>query len=184
MKNRLYFLFIILSTLCLNVDAQELNSTSKFNPDQLVFGADIGFGISNNYWNVGISPQIGYKLTEKFHVGAGISYLHGQSRDDNYYDYTENSVGLNLFAHYYPWKRFMFRLKPELMYTWYKSDLQIVDESGIYRGKYSDSKFVPAVIVGGGIHLKPVMLLLNYELVQNKYSSYSDNVFLSIGFMF
>lgn len=177
MKNKLHLLLAVLSISCISIKAQ------KFNPDKLIFGGDIGFGISSNYWNVGISPQIGYKLTDKFHIGAGMTYIHGQSKDD-VFDYKENSVGLNLFAHYYPWKKLVFRLKPEIMSTWYKSDVTIVSESGSYYEKYTENKFVPAVIIGGGLHFKPVILLLNYELVQNDYSSYSDNVFLSIGFMF
>lgn len=178
MKVKLFLLLISLSISCINIKAQQSNS------DKLIFGGDIGFGISDNNWNIAISPQVGYKLTKKFHIGAGITYLHEQSRNSIYYDYKENSVGLNLFTHYYPWKKMVFRAKPEIMYTWYKYNWDIQTETGYFTERYSKDKFVPAVIVGGGVHLRPIMLLLNYELIQDKYSSYSDNIFLSIGFMF
>lgn len=178
MKTRLYVLLIVLAISCLASNAQ------KFDSEKLIFGGDIGFGISSNYWNIGISPQVGYKLTDRFHVGAGVSYLHGQSKNDTYYDYNENSVGLNLFAHYHPWKKIVFRAKPEIMYTWYKFDWEFEAGSKVSKGKNTGDTFVPAVVVGAGLHLKPVMLLLNYELIQDNYSSYSDNVFLSVGFMF
>jgi hypothetical protein len=178
MKTKFPLLFIILSICCINIKAQ------GFDSSKLIFGGDIGFAISNSSWRVGISPQIGYKLTDKFHTGAGISYIHGESKGSDIYKYNENSIGLNLFAHYYPWKKIVLRLKPEIMYTWYKEKYVPLFSESSEMEEYTTNKFVPAVVVGGGVHLRPVMILLNYELVQNKYSSYSDNVFLSIGFMF
>lgn len=172
MKNRIGFILLLLLAFLPKMQAQE--SSAKFNPNKLIFGGDLGFGISSSYWNVNISPQIGYRLTDRFHLGAGISYLHNQSRED-YSDYSENSVGINLFAHYYPWNRVVLRVKPEMMRTWYSNE---------YNGeKVSDDKFVPAVVVGGGLYFRPVMLLLNYELIQNEYSSYSKNVFFSVTFI-
>lgn len=182
MRNNLFILFIILSALLSTTTIQGQNR--QFNPDKLIFGGDIGFGISSGYWNVGLSPQVGYKLTEKFHVGAGITYIYGQSRDNTYSKQTDNSIGLNLFAHYYPWKKLVLRVKPEIMLTRYNVKYYIESETDSYWQKYSANKFVPAVVVGGGFHFKPVMILLNYELIQNKYSSYSDGVFLSLGVMF
>ena len=187
-------IFIILSSVFLSINAQNNNSSkSGFDSSKLIFGGDIGFGISKNYWTIGVAPQIGYKLTDKFHVGAGLGYRYGKE-NSNYYIYdvdidgnntiksgdyklVENSVSFNLFANYYPWKKLVFSIRPEIIHTWYKEEYTDI-------GKYSTTKFVPALIVGGGIHLKPVILQLNYELIQDKYSPYSDNVFLSIGFLF
>lgn len=185
MKNKIYLLILLIFSLCPTLEAQQSKGVSGFNPNRLIFGGDIGFGISKNYWNLGISPQIGYRFTNSFHAGAGISYLHGESRDDDFYDIKENSLGVNLFAHYYPWKRIVLRVKPEITRTWYESTFY--DNSippGPKEEKEKISKLVPAVVVGAGFHLQSMMLLLNYELVQNKYSGYSDNVFLSVGFMF
>lgn len=155
-------------------EAQETN-TSKFDKNKLIYGGDIGFSFSNTYWSVGASPQIGYKFFNQFHAGAGLGYRYGQSRND-YYDYTENGASFNLFGNYYPWKSIILSIKPEIMYTWYKSE---------YEGyKYSTDKFIPTVVVGFGLHLKPIILQLNYELIQNEYSPYSNSAFFSLGFMF
>lgn len=185
-------MMLMLTHLSINAQQQE-NSGFKFDSKKLIFGGDIGFALSNDYCAIAGSPQIGYKLTDRFHIGAGFGYHHGKS-DKNYYilvenenddsyewvsanfRYTENRVSINLFAHYYPWKKLILSLKPQIMHTWYRGKLG--DE------KYSDNKFVPAVTLGGGVHLRPVILQLNYEIIQDKYSPYSDNVFLSIGLMF
>lgn len=193
MKRYLFFFLMLAVLLPLSVNGQDFqNSTFKFDPRKLIYGADFGFVISQDYWAVAGSPQIGYKLTDRFHVGAGLGYRYGKSKEQYYsfanvndegiewqsfaYGYTEKSVSLNLFAHYYPWKKLVFSVKPEVMHTWYKQKLG--------EENYSANKFVPAVTVGGGIHLKPVILQLNYELIHSKYSPYSDNLFFSIGFLF
>lgn len=184
MKIKFYLLLIVLFVLFPHIKAQESNSDCKFDVDKLVYGADIGFGISSINWTVGVSPQVGYKLSEKFHVGAGVTYLHAQSKSNSAYNYNENSLGLNLFAHYYPYKKLVFRLKPEVMHTWYKADVYTTSNLGNDSERFTANKFAPAIVTGVGFHFKPVMLLLNYELLQNEYSSYSDTAFLSIGFMF
>lgn len=173
-------------------------SKASLNPEKIVFGGSVGFGLSNDFWSLSVSPQGGYKLTDQFHVGAGLGYSYAK-RNSNYsvytsikvtenqwledyhwvdvpYNYTESSVSFNLFAHYYPWWKLIFTVKPEIMHTWYKANLN--------NEKFAENRFVPAVIVGGGVHLKPFIVQLNYELVQNEYSPYSDNVFFSVGVMF
>lgn len=176
-----------------SLSAQSTESTnSKFDPTRLIYGGDIGFAISNNSWTVAVSPQIGYRLTDQFHFGAGIGYRFGKLSEANYYYYpsegddyywetlmlrqTEHSASFNLFANYYPWKKLVFSIRPEIMHTWYRGSFG--------SEKYSENKFIPAVIVGGGVHLKPFILQLNYELVQDKYSPYSEDIFLSVGFIF
>ncbi len=192
MKKYLFLFSLILVLLPVSMSGQQTESlNSGFDSKKLTFGADFGFGISQNFWTVGGSPQIGYKLTDRFHVGAGIGYRYAKSdkdyyvvtgTEDNYewqtqsFRYRENSASINLFAHYYPWKKLIVSFKPEIMYTWYRGTFG--------NDKYSTNKFVPAMTVGGGIHLKPVILQLNYELIHNRYSPYSDKMFLSIGLMF
>ena len=172
---RNFFLALLLFT----VTSFSVNSQNKtFDSSKLVYGADIGFSSSDGYWSLGISPQIGYKFFPKLHAGAGISYTHGSSKSNNYYDYKNNSYGVNLFAYYYPWKKIVTKLRPDL--TWTKQTIKY--EEGAY--KYSSTHFTPAVIIGAGFHFKPVMILLNYDLVQDDYSSLSNNIFLSLGVMF
>lgn len=191
MKKYLIFFVIMFAVSPLSMNGQQSQkSNTGFDSGKLIFGGDIGFGISQNSWTVGGSPQIGYKLTNRFHIGAGIGYRYARSDRDYYaftgtedngewqiqnFHYTENSASLNIFARYYPWKKLVFSIKPEIMHTWYRGSFG--------NDKYSATKFVPAFIVGGGLHLKPVILQLNYELIHNRYSPYSDKVFLSIGFM-
>ena len=199
MRKCFFLLLLLLTMLPVSMNAQlSSNSISTFNPEKLIFGGTFGFGLSNDFWSLGVSPQVGYKLTDQFHVGAGVGYSYAKRNSDysvytlipeynnqwldKYhwvdvpYHYTEKSVSFNLFAHYYPWRNLIFSVKPEIMHTWYRATFD--------KQKFSEDRFVPAVVVGGGIHLRPFILQLNYELIQNEYSPYSDNVFFSVGVMF
>ena len=186
MKYYLFLLLLAVTAFSLSLNGQEsqTSTATKFDPNKLIYGADIGFSFSQNYWTIGGAPQIGYKFTDRVHLGAGLGYRYGKSDrkyftfangQDFTYHYTESSISFNLFAHYYPWKKLILSIKPEIMNTHYKETAG--DE------EYSLNKFVPAVTIGGGVHLKPVILQLNYELIQNKYSPYNDGLFFSIGFL-
>lgn len=170
----LFVIFLMITLSCINAQ----NKT--FDSDKLVYGADIGFSISDSYWSLGLSPQVGYKFLPRLHAGAGISYMHGSSRDNYYYNYKNNSYGINLFAYYYPWKKLVAKVRPDL--TWTRLTMTIEDDEKTY--KASSTHCTPAVVLGAGFHFKPVMILLNYDLVRDDYSSLSDNVFLSLGVMF
>ena len=193
MKKNLRLFLLALVMLPLSMNAQQSSvSNSSFNPNKIIYGGSLGFGFSSDFWSLSVSPQIGYKLTDKFHVGVGVGYSYAK-RDSDYsiispgdtggtqqknmaYNYKESSASFNLFANYYPWQKFILSLKPEIMHTWYRANLHNVE--------FSENKFVPVVIVGAGFHLEPFILQLNYELIQDEYSPYSDNVFFSVGIMF
>ena len=159
--------------------------SQSINPfDKITFGGSIGVGISNDYWNIGITPQIGYKLTDNFQVGGGIGYQYRGNKDNDrdfnnqryHYKYSESSVSFNLFARYFPIKYITMSVRPEIMRTWYSETIGDT--------KFKDNKFAPAVIVGAGIYSYPMLLEINYELVQDDYSPYSKNIFFSAGFSF
>lgn len=199
MKKYSHLFLLALFVLPVSTKAQQSSvSISSFNPNNIIYGGSLGFGFSNDFWSLNVSPQIGYKLTDRVHVGAGVGFSYAKrssdysvytldKENDNEwidefkwvdmaYNYKESSASFNLFAHYYPWQKLILSVKPEVMHTWYRASLDNVE--------LSENKFVPVVIVGAGFHLKPFILQLNYELIQNEYSPYSDNVFFSIGIMF
>lgn len=170
---RILILFTIFFVLILNIKSQE----KTFDYNKLAYGGTIGFAISSTTWRIGGSPHVLYKLSNKFSSGIGLTYIHAQSRNDVTYDYKENSIGLNFIMDYYPWRKVIVRLKPEVIHTWYESKGYITEE------KYKANKFVPTTVIGAGLNIKPITIMLNYELIQNKYSPYSDNVFFSFGIL-
>ena len=57
------FLFCVLF-FALALTAKSQNKA--FDTDKLVYGADLGFSISNSYWSLGLSPQVGIRFSQNF----------------------------------------------------------------------------------------------------------------------
>jgi hypothetical protein len=86
MKNILFILLFALGATAAH--AQEVyNSSGKANyknkkkqtgydPDRLVLGGGMNFGIGGGYANIGISPIVGYRITDHFSAGIGLGYQY------------------------------------------------------------------------------------------------------------
>lgn len=83
---RFLFCTILLSLALTHAFAQDTYNSSGtkrgyrhkqqkgYDPAKLVMGGGLNLGYSNNFANVGISPKVGYKLTDFLAVGVGIGY--------------------------------------------------------------------------------------------------------------
>lgn len=162
-------------------NAEKEESKSWFDPAKLRYGGGFGFAVgSNNYWNIFLSPQVGYELTKNFVAGLGVTYSHSREKYDLWtggrQKHVQNYVGVNLFAHYYPTSWALLTVKPEGIRVW--------DSFSGAGGDYEQEEFVPAVVVGAGVRFKPMFITLNYDLVQSDRNPYGDNLFWSVGFFF
>jgi hypothetical protein len=68
---------------------QNYNPETGFQKGQWVTGGNFGIGIGSGEINLGISPQIGYRITPKWEFGTRLTY--------NYYHY--NYQGLKFSSH-------------------------------------------------------------------------------------
>ncbi len=162
------------------VNAAELNEESsfqekgKFNSNRLVLGGTFGISLGNST-TINISPQIGYALTNSFVVGGGVSYNY---YNYNRYDLSLSYLGLNAYVRFHPIQYITLQIQPEVYGRWGKED-----------GYSIDGKVVPAVLIGAGA-LIPVTynsglsLMLYYDIVQDDWSPYGNQVFYSIGYTF
>lgn len=144
-----------------------------FDINRLVIGGS--FGISfGDYTIINISPQLGYTFN-KFTLGGGVSY--------NYYGYSDsnatlNYLGLNAYVRYQPIQYISLQVQPEIYGQW-----------GKQRGVSIESNTVPVVLVGAGGTLpiggnSGVSIMFYYDLIQNEWSPYGNEVFYSIGYNF
>ncbi|PQJ08764.1 hypothetical protein CJD36_022645 [Flavipsychrobacter stenotrophus] len=97
---------LLLCAGLLSVSAQDVyNSSGKANgyrkkeqkgydPAKLVIGGGLNAGLSSGYANFGISPKVGYKLTDFLAVGVGLGYQYYKI-----YDYTLSN-NQEQFQHY------------------------------------------------------------------------------------
>jgi hypothetical protein len=83
MKKYLFLFLMALTMLPFGMNAQQSSvSTAKFTPEKVIYGGTLGFGLSNDFWSLSVSPQVGYKLTDQFHVGAGLGYSFAKRNSD------------------------------------------------------------------------------------------------------
>ena len=147
---------------------------SGFDKSKLVFGGALGLSFSDNYTVVNIAPQIGYQFSQYLAAGVGVAY--------NYYSYSYysekwsyNYLGFNLYSRITPVKYIALQVQPEIYRMW-ASDLP-------------QSRMVPCVLVGGGAILPVgakggISMMLYYDLIQDDFSPYRDQLVYSIGYVF
>lgn len=86
----LFIAFITISFFC---HAQGLNNLS----DKIYFGGGMGLNLGTNVTNVNVSPQVGYKITDRFSMGLGAMYQYLAFKNSNI---SLSNYGGSVFARY------------------------------------------------------------------------------------
>ncbi len=187
MKKLFLLMGFIVSVLSLNAqtynsvnEAQSQKSASAFDVSKLTFGG--GFGLQlGDYTMINVSPQVGYNFSQKFNAGGGFSYAYYK---DSFYsggkewDDKRSYLGFNLYGRLYPVNYIVLMVQPEINRMWSTVRQK---HSAL---EYSESKFVPSFLIGGGLRLGPIIAMIQYDVVQDKNSLYGNNIFYSIGYTF
>ncbi len=173
MKKVILILSLILSTgLAYSQYGGSYKSSSGFDPSKLTFGGNMNLQFGN-YTTVGISPQVGYNFSKYFTAGVGLGYNY--FREKNYdVKWSRHYVSFNVFGRFYPVDFLVISLQPEASRVW-----EIIENSG---NKYKTNKFVPSVLIGGGLRYMNMIAMIQYDVVQDEYSPYGNNLFYSIGY--
>jgi hypothetical protein len=125
-----------------------------------------------------VSPIMGYMLTEKLHVGLGVTYLYYKYIDHYYnYQYESNTYGASVFSKY-----FIF---PEV-FAYGEYGIMNMDVYNYLSYEYSRAN-VASFLIGGGYRQMigrnaGIELLLLYDLIDDPYSPYTNPV-IRMGFV-
>lgn len=159
--------------------AQQPLSYSEGHSSQgrMIFGGSFGMAFGSGYTSINVSPQIGYEFNRYFTAGGGIGYFYYKN-DYNRNDFSQNYLGLNVFARFNPIRFISLEVQPEIYQMW-----------GSSGGQSLDSQKVPCVLVGGGVNIPSgrngaVTMMIHYDVVQNDWSPYGNQMFYSIGYIF
>ncbi len=185
-----YFIFLTVFTLTASASFsqdEEAQGTKGFDKSRLFFGGNFGVSFGNSTF-INVSPQVGYRFNEWLAAGTGINFIYSNFL---YYDFAGNkdyryeygTAGLNIFGRVYPVRFAFIQVQPEYNYTWGKQKFYNPEQTvGI------DGKFVPSLLVGAGAALPAgsgaIILMVQYDLIQDSRSPYGQNPFFSIGFNF
>ncbi len=65
--------------------------------DRIYFGGGFGLSAGSDVTNISLSPQVGYKITERYSAGVGITYQYVKIRG---FDSSINNYGWSVFNRY------------------------------------------------------------------------------------
>jgi hypothetical protein len=175
MKQILFILLIIISLQPISAQVTQTSATAKkswFDKSRITYGGALGASFGNQYSVVQIAPQVGYNFTKYFNAGVGLQYAYyGIKYDNERYSY--NYLGFNMYGRVTIANYFMAMVQPEINRVWWS------DNYG-----NDGTALVPTLILGAGVRFGNVFMMLQYDVVQNKYSPYGSNIFYSIGVVF
>ncbi|HRN58138.1 MAG TPA: hypothetical protein PLL71_16885 [Agriterribacter sp.] len=185
---KILILFITVATVFTQTvyaqDEQEEASPKGFDKSKLFFGGNFGLGLGSHTSSIIVSPQAGYRFNTHFAAGAGINF--------NYYSYKNifdertryGYTGLNIFGRVYPIPYILLQAQPELNYSW--GSVKYPDNSATQKLK---GQFVPSLLLGGGAAIPAggngaILLMLQYDVLQEARSPYGNKVFFTMGYNF
>ncbi len=118
MKNTFLLLVILLFGFN-TLNAQNENAAPKgFDKNKVFIGTSINLGLSNNFFNIGLNPQLGYSITEWLDAGVVVNlnyYTQSSSvtKDKNF------NYGGGGFLRVWPINFLHLQIQPE--YNWISS---------------------------------------------------------------
>jgi len=162
-----------------------------FNKDNIIYGGGLSLQFGN-VTNVGITPVIGYKFSEKFAAGVGLGY--GYVRFKDFYEVYDISQGRmllkplkmhsfsgSIWARYIVFDNVFVHAEPEyniVKYNDYPTGLNVEEK---------ESLSIPACLVGAGYRFQlsdraSMVGMLLYDVVQDENSPYRNRIFPRLGF--
>lgn len=165
-----------------------------FDPSRMIYGGGFVFGIGGGVTNLGLSPIIGYAITDKFSAGIGIGYQYYKAKNVPVVDASNSPVGYfdlktsiytgNVWARYLIFQNVFVHLQPEVNSLEKFGDVTY-DPSGAFQVA-KERIMVPSLLVGLGLR-QPVsdrvslLATALYDVLQEPNSPYRNTIDLRIG---
>jgi hypothetical protein len=168
-----------------------------FDVSRLVVGGGLGIGIGS-VTTLGISPIIGYRITDKFAAGVGFGYQYLKAKDYfqyqdldspfaiHTYDLKASTITTSVWARYLILTNLFAHVEYEHNFSSYNDVGFATNGSGQLENrkiKYD----VPALLVGVGFR-QPIsensslFIMGMYDVLQREMSPYRGGIFPRIGF--
>ena len=187
---------------------KENQQKKGFDINRLIFGGGLGFGMGTGSLSFGISPVVGYRITDNFSAGISLGYQYLRVKDyfpvlnyrtANYdlYNLNANTFSGGVWARYVIWQNLFAHVEFENNYSTYKDYFS--DQDGVFSERIN--QYVPCLLLGGGFR-QPIsdnasfVIMALYDVLQdipgntrvdqqgNKYSvsPYANRLDFRVGF--
>lgn len=148
-----------------------------FSKNNLFLGGSLALGFGSYSFNVGVSPEIGYSLTNWLDAGVVVNFNYNSIRADPYYNnnirtHTFNYGG-GVFARAYPLPFLFLTAQPE--FNWVSQNLK--DMTSGATASYNVN--APSLLLGAGYGQRVVgegsfYIAILFDVLGNKNSPYND----------
>lgn len=147
---RKYSFCLIFSSILLfssTISFAQKNTDSRF-----YWGGNLGL-MFGTYTVIDVSPLVGYKVTERFHVGSGLTYTYYKYKEDGTYNggnttsgftYSTHIYGGRLFTRYYFVSNLFAHVEDELI------NLELPDPNLYPKEVLLTRQWLNSILVGGG----------------------------------
>jgi hypothetical protein len=151
---------------------------------KIYVGGYFGMSFGSSYTNIDISPIVGYRITDDFSMGLGVIYTYYSYEVPNFnfgtQKYSFSNWGARVNANYVLFK--FIALGAEYQYI----TTDIFDGYDVSNSATFRKEGINILFVGGGISQRvggnaSVYVMAYYDLLQDKYSPYGNNIVWRIG---
>jgi len=175
-------LILVLSAMVLNISGQvdkvkdtEQKKGKKPFKERLVTGGDVILSFGTNGTQIGLSPLLGYRVTDKYTAGIGATYIYG-----SFPGFTSQILGGRVFNRLMVFDQFF--LQGEFEYNDFNQKIKL------FRDKINYS--FPAILAGAGYRSSiggrsSVSFMVLYDILQDPKSFYQGPIIrggVNIGF--
>lgn len=128
-----------------------------------------GFGLSfGTITNINLSPQFGYRITDNFWAGVGVTYIYFSQRYSGYPKFQTNIYGGRVFLRYIVWKGIFVHAENEML------NMQRYDD-------LNNRVWVNSLMAGGGYQQSlggnsSVYLMGLFNFTESKYTPYINPI--------
>lgn len=156
------------------------NKTIKgFDPNKLIFGGGFTAGAATGIFNIGITPIVGYRITDRFSAGVSLGYQYqwvkdGQQIMDNLTgqyvikNFNYHRISTGIWSRFIVWNNIFLAAEYEHNFFTYKDYFYTQTGVGVRR-KWDNA---PSLLLGGGIR-QPItdnasfVIQVFYDALQN-----------------
>ena len=147
---RKYSLPLIFSSILLLVSTFSFGQ--KGADSRFYWGGNLGL-MFGTYTVIDVSPLVGYKVTEKFHVGTGLTYTYYKYTEDGTYngssttkgfEYSTHIYGGRVFTRYYFLSNLFAHVEDEFI------NLELPDPDLYPKEVALERQWLNSILVGGG----------------------------------
>ncbi len=181
-NNLLFILALLVLPVCVRAqDRDSVTSPRKMPPpynlmDHLVFGGNMGLNFGN-VTSISVSPMIGYKVTDRFTPGIGLTYNYIRFNYPGYQSEAIHIYGGSIWARYALFENIFLHGEYEALNG---------EWDPYVRPDYR--YYLNSVLVGGGYRQNfgnfASYVLLLYNLTYSTDSPYPSPLILRVGFGF